>query len=52
MAVLVEAHRNLALGGRSPDWGALGLAAVFSTLLLAASLAFFRALEHELIEEV
>jgi lipopolysaccharide transport system permease protein len=52
MAVLVEAHRSLALLGQAPDWGALGLAAALSLVLLAASLAFFRLLEHELIEQV
>jgi len=52
MAILVQAHRAIALEGRSPDWGALGACALVSGGLLAAALAVFRALEHLVIEEV
>ena len=52
MTVLVEAHRDLVLYGRSPDWAAVGACAVGGTALLAVSLGVFRALEHLVIEEV
>jgi ABC-type polysaccharide/polyol phosphate export permease len=50
--VLVTAHRDVTLAGRSPDWQALLACAAFALVLLAAGAAFFRALEHRIIEEV
>jgi lipopolysaccharide transport system permease protein len=52
MAVLVQAHRTIALDGRQPDWAALGACALVGAALLAAALAVFRALEHLVVEEV
>jgi lipopolysaccharide transport system permease protein len=52
MAVIVQAHRTIALEGRAPDWVALGACALLGGVLLAAALAVFRALEHLVIEEV
>jgi ABC-type polysaccharide/polyol phosphate export permease len=52
MTVLVTAHRDVTLAGRSPDWQALLACAAFALVLLAAGAAFFRALEHRIIEEV
>jgi lipopolysaccharide transport system permease protein len=52
LTVLVQAHRDLLLYGRAPDWAALGLCGLFSALLLAGSLLAFRALEDSFVEEV
>jgi lipopolysaccharide transport system permease protein len=52
LAVLVEAHRDLTLRGRMPDWTALAACAAGSAVLLALSLTAFRALEHVVVEEV
>jgi lipopolysaccharide transport system permease protein len=52
MTILVQAHRDVLLYGRAPDWLALGLCGLFSALLLALSLVAFRALEDSFVEEV
>ena len=52
MAMIVHAHRAVALDGRAPDWGELGLCLAIGLVLLAASVALFRALEDAFVEEV
>ena len=52
MAVIVEAHRAIALRGEMPDWAALGVWALVGGGLLVASLAIFRALQDAFVEEV
>jgi lipopolysaccharide transport system permease protein len=52
MAMVVRAHRLIALEGRAPDWGELGLCLAIGLALLATSLAVFRSLEDLFVEEV
>lgn len=52
LAVIVQAHRALALYGQMPDWLALGIWALVSVALLAGSLATFHVLEDAFVEEV
>jgi ABC-type polysaccharide/polyol phosphate export permease len=52
LTVLVEAHRDLTLYGRAPDWAALAACAAGSLALLAISVAVFRTFEHVMVEEV
>lgn len=52
LAVLVTAHRAVTLGGTMPDWTPLVVWGLVSCVLLAASLALFRALEDAFVEEV
>ena len=48
---VVEAHRNVTLHGRWPNWTDLALWTVIGLIVLAISLAIFRALEDVFIEE-
>jgi ABC-type polysaccharide/polyol phosphate export permease len=48
----VEAHRDLTLYGRPPDWTALAAVAAVSAALLALGLMAFRAFEPTVVEEV
>jgi homopolymeric O-antigen transport system permease protein len=52
MAVIVQAHRAITLGGTGPDWAALGTWAVVGVGLLAASLFVFQALQDAFVEQV
>lgn len=52
MALIVQGHRQITLEGRAPNWGDLGLALAVGLMLLAASVALFRALEDAFVEEV
>ncbi len=52
MAVLVQAHRAIALQGRMPSWATLGGWILGSCLLLVLSLRLFRRLEDAFVEEV
>jgi len=50
MTAIVSAHRAVTLYGDYPDWSALAGCAAIGGVLLAASLAIFRALEDAFIE--
>lgn len=52
LAVLIMAHRDVALHGQLPNWIALGLCGLFSAVLLALALYVFRSLEDAFVEEV
>ena len=52
LTILVEAHRDLTLHGRAPDWAALAACAAASLALLACAVLVFRAFEHVMVEEV
>jgi lipopolysaccharide transport system permease protein len=52
LTVVVEAHRDLTLYGRPPDWTALAAVAAVSAALLALGLMAFRAFEPTVVEEV
>lgn len=52
LTVLVEAHRDLTLYGRAPDWTAVLACAAGSAALLAIAIGVFRAFEHVVVEEV
>jgi lipopolysaccharide transport system permease protein len=52
LAVIVQAHRDITLYGRMPDWPALGAWAIISLVFLAGSLLVFRWLEDKFVEEV
>lgn len=52
MTTLVVAHRQVMLAGRLEAWGPLLAVALVSLLVLAGSLALFRALEDHFVEEV
>jgi lipopolysaccharide transport system permease protein len=52
VAILVQAHRDVALYMQPPDWGALGVLGGISVVLLLASLWLFRVLEDAFVEEV
>lgn len=52
MSVLVQAHRDISLGGRGPDWPGLAWVALVSVVLLAVGVTLFRALQDAFVEEV
>jgi len=52
VAILVQAHRDVALYMQPPDWGALGTLGGISVVLLLGSLWLFRVLEDAFVEEV
>jgi lipopolysaccharide transport system permease protein len=52
MALIVNAHRRIALEGRAPDWGELGLCLGIGLALLALAVTLFRTLEDIFVEEV
>lgn len=52
LTVLVQAHRSIVMAGEPPDFVALGLLALVSALLLAASLSLFHRLQDIFVEEV
>ncbi|MGH2521107.1 MAG: ABC transporter permease [Anaerolineales bacterium] len=52
MAIVVQAHRAIAIQGQAPDWRALGLCALLGAALLGLSLLLFRTLEDAFVEEV
>jgi len=52
MAMVVHAHRLIALEGRAPDWGELGLCLGIAIGLLVLAVAMFRTLEDIFVEEV
>lgn len=52
MTALVQAHRAVTMGGRMPDWGALGLCLLLSLGMLILGLGVFRALHDSFAESV
>jgi homopolymeric O-antigen transport system permease protein len=52
LTILVEAHRDVTLFGRAPDWTALLACAGMGAALLGIAVLVFRAFEHVLVEEV
>jgi lipopolysaccharide transport system permease protein len=52
LAVLIMAHRAVALHGQTPNWAALAWCGLFSALLLCVALIIFHALEDAFVEEV
>ncbi len=52
LAVLIMAHRAIALQGEMPNWTALAWCGLFSALLLGVALYIFYALEDAFVEEV
>jgi lipopolysaccharide transport system permease protein len=52
LAVIVQAHRDVILEGRAPQWGLLGIWTLVGVVALALSLWLFRVLEDTFVEEV
>ena len=52
MALIISAHRRIALDGRAPDWGELGLCLGVGLALLGVAVVLFRTLEDIFVEEV
>jgi ABC-type polysaccharide/polyol phosphate export permease len=52
LTILVEAHRDVTLFGRAPDWTALLACAGMGAALLGVAVLVFRAFEHVMVEEV